>query len=109
MIETTFSTAKCCKDHKYIYITAIILSDKRRIGTGKCVRLNFSFCPIVRDIAVVWYYDGTDSSFQVSLRTFHPNAPDVSVVAKKYGGGGHVRASGLKWRGATIESLFEPF
>jgi oligoribonuclease NrnB/cAMP/cGMP phosphodiesterase (DHH superfamily) len=59
------------------------------------------------DIGLVWNYDHEDHTCRVSLRTFHEKAPDVSAIAKRYGGGGHTRASGMKWPKDTIETLFE--
>jgi len=58
------------------------------------------------DFAVIWDYNQEEKYFGVSLRSSN-DVDDVSVVAKKQGGGGHPRAAGLRWNGTTIESLFE--
>jgi len=45
------------------------------------------------DFAVMWSYNNVTESYYVSLRSC--NKVDVSKIAKSYGGGGHVNASGL--------------
>lgn len=45
------------------------------------------------DFAVMWSYNNVNESYYVSLRSC--NKVDVSKIAKSYGGGGHVNASGL--------------
>lgn len=44
-------------------------------------------------LAVIWSFDHKTNSCNVSLRS-SSDSVDVSVVAKKYGGGGHPKASG---------------
>ena len=59
------------------------------------------------DFAVVWYYDHEDRVIKVSLRAFHEHV-DVSEIAKKFGGGGHKKASGFTLPGDTIiDDLFD--
>jgi oligoribonuclease NrnB/cAMP/cGMP phosphodiesterase (DHH superfamily) len=59
------------------------------------------------DYAVIWYYDGETRQVRVSLRAHHDDA-DVSEVAKRYGGGGHRKASGFSLpSGVSIESIFD--
>lgn len=53
-------------------------------------------------IAAVWFFDGTIGRYRVSLRS-RKDGPDVSEIAKQYGGGGHRNAAGferheLPWR-----------
>ncbi len=45
------------------------------------------------DFAVMWSYNNVNESYYVSLRSC--NKVDVSKIAKAYGGGGHVNASGM--------------
>ena len=45
------------------------------------------------DFAVMWSYNNVNESYYVSLRSC--NKVDVSKIAKSYGGGGHINASGL--------------
>jgi hypothetical protein len=46
------------------------------------------------DFAILWYYDHISEKYNVSMRSF--NKVDVSVICKKFGGGGHPNASGCK-------------
>ncbi len=48
------------------------------------------------DFAVMWTYNNVNESYYVSLRS--SNKVDVSKIAKAYGGGGHVNASGMSTR-----------
>lgn len=56
------------------------------------------------DFAVVWYFDHKNKENIVSLRAFHDDI-DVSEIAKSFGGGGHRKASGFRFKG-DIEKLF---
>ena len=47
------------------------------------------------DFAMIWYYDHEKLGYSCSLRAFHETS-DVSEVAKKFGGGGHKKASGFR-------------
>jgi oligoribonuclease NrnB/cAMP/cGMP phosphodiesterase (DHH superfamily) len=59
------------------------------------------------DYALIWYYDHASRQVKVSLRAHHED-PDVSEVAKKYGGGGHRKASGFALPvDISIESIFD--
>lgn len=59
------------------------------------------------DYALIWYYDHASRQVKVSLRAHHEDA-DVSEVAKKYGGGGHRKASGFALPAdVSIESIFD--
>jgi oligoribonuclease NrnB/cAMP/cGMP phosphodiesterase (DHH superfamily) len=59
------------------------------------------------DYALIWYYDHASRQVKVSLRAHHEDA-DVSEVAKKYGGGGHRKASGFALPvDISIESIFD--
>jgi oligoribonuclease NrnB/cAMP/cGMP phosphodiesterase (DHH superfamily) len=46
------------------------------------------------DFAMIWYYDHVERNYKCSLRAFH-DAIDVSEISKKFGGGGHKKASGF--------------
>lgn len=50
------------------------------------------------DYAAVWHWDAPSNKFFVSLRSDNkdPNAVDVSEIAKKFGGGGHINAAGFE-------------
>ena len=59
------------------------------------------------DLAVVWYYDHRHRQIKVSLRAHHEDI-DVSVIAQRFGGGGHKLASGFSLpEGSSIESIFD--
>lgn len=59
------------------------------------------------DFAVIWYYDHEVRVNKVSLRAFHENV-DVSEIAKKYGGGGHKKASGFNLPGTDrVDDIFD--
>jgi len=46
------------------------------------------------DFAILWYYDHISEKYHVSMRSF--NKVDVSVICKKFGGGGHPNASACR-------------
>lgn len=58
------------------------------------------------DIAIVWSYDAFDKSCRLSLRSSKDLDPNLGTIAKQFGGGGHIRAAGMKWKSDSIESLF---
>lgn len=54
------------------------------------------------------FSDGSGTMTKVSLRSKdRPGSPDVSAIARRFGGGGHVRAAGAKVNGdlATVRRL----
>ena len=57
------------------------------------------------DFAMIWSFDHKDSCIYVSLRG-ERNDVDLSVIAKKFKGGGHPKASAFKWNN-TIDALFD--
>jgi oligoribonuclease NrnB/cAMP/cGMP phosphodiesterase (DHH superfamily) len=59
-------------------------------GSGEC------------GVAIVWNYSHKKSSFRFSLRS---NTVDTSLIAKKFGGGGHPGASGFYWT-KSLEDFF---
>jgi len=60
------------------------------------------------DFAVIWYYDHEDRINKISLRAFH-DAVDVSEIAKRFGGGGHKKASGFQISGELcVDDIFDP-
>eukprot|EP01128_Nolandella_sp_AFSM9_P005516 TRINITY_DN2667_c0_g1_i2.p1 TRINITY_DN2667_c0_g1~~TRINITY_DN2667_c0_g1_i2.p1 ORF type:complete len:305 (-),score=33.57 TRINITY_DN2667_c0_g1_i2:177-1070(-) len=59
------------------------------------------------DVALLWHFTAPPREFSVSLRSSGDDAPDVGALAKLYGGGGHPRAAGFSYSGASIEELFE--
>jgi oligoribonuclease NrnB/cAMP/cGMP phosphodiesterase (DHH superfamily) len=58
------------------------------------------------DFSMIWYYDGNDKQYMISLRSIDEKA-DVSQIAKHFGGGGHRNASGFTWKEASLETLFD--
>ena len=59
------------------------------------------------DFAAIWYYDHKHEQTKVSLRAHHDDI-DVSVIAQRFGGGGHKLAAGFSLpSGAFIESIFD--
>jgi len=54
------------------------------------------------DYAFMWRFDMIDNKFKVSLRSHKDSNVDVSNIAKKYDGGGHVNASGF-----AVDDIFE--
>lgn len=59
------------------------------------------------DFAAIWYYDHKHKQIKVSLRAHHDDI-DVSVIAQRFGGGGHKLAAGFSLpEGAFIESIFD--
>jgi len=57
------------------------------------------------DIALVWYFDHSSNSTNVSIRTGR-NDVDVSEIAKTFGGGGHKKAAGFRLD-THINEIFE--
>jgi len=58
------------------------------------------------DFSVCWSYSHRDQCIFVSLRAA-TEAIDLSALAKQFGGGGHVKASGFRLPYADIERLFD--
>jgi len=59
------------------------------------------------DFAMIWYWDHEAQHTKVSLRAFHETV-DVSEIAKKYGGGGHIKAAGFQLpKSMHVEDLFD--
>ena len=59
------------------------------------------------DFAMIWYYDHEKLGYNCSLRAFH-DTTDVSEVSKKFGGGGHKKASGFRLDADTHpDSIFD--
>jgi len=56
------------------------------------------------EFALVWNYSHRRREYLVSLRACTDDV-DLSQIAAKYGGGGHIRAAGMRWCG-DIEALF---
>jgi oligoribonuclease NrnB/cAMP/cGMP phosphodiesterase (DHH superfamily) len=62
------------------------------------------------DVAVIWYYNQKRDFYKFSLRTRRDDV-DVSILAGKYGGGGHTKAAGFAIDGSDeldIQELFKP-
>jgi uncharacterized protein len=58
------------------------------------------------DFVVIWYFDHGRQEYRVSLRAFHEDT-DVSEIAKKFGGGGHKKASGFNVpKGNHVDDIF---
>ena len=58
------------------------------------------------DFVVIWFFDHDRSEYRVSLRAFHEDT-DVSEIAKKFGGGGHKKASGFAVpKGTHVDDIF---
>jgi oligoribonuclease NrnB/cAMP/cGMP phosphodiesterase (DHH superfamily) len=59
------------------------------------------------DFALIWYWDHEAEHTKVSLRAFHDTV-DVAEIAKKFGGGGHKKASGFQLdKSVHIEDIFD--
>ena len=59
------------------------------------------------DFAMIWFYDHEKLGYSCSLRAFH-DTTDVSEIAKKFGGGGHKKASGFRLDADTHpDSIFD--
>ena len=59
------------------------------------------------DFAMIWYWDHESKETKVSLRAFHDTV-DVSEIAKRFGGGGHKKASGFQLpKNKHVEDLFD--
>lgn len=69
------------------------------MGNAMCTQIGV-------DIGIVWSYDHRSKQFRVSLRSIDGDKADVSIIAKKFGGGGHKCAAAFAWKGSSIEELF---
>ena len=59
------------------------------------------------DFAMIWFWDHDAQATKVSLRAFHETV-DVSEIAKRFGGGGHKKASGFQLpKNKHIEDIFD--
>lgn len=56
----------------------------------------------VPGVVMTWFHQQSTNSFICSLRS-RTDEVDVSAIAKKYGGGGHVKAAGFEWNGDIRE------
>jgi oligoribonuclease NrnB/cAMP/cGMP phosphodiesterase (DHH superfamily) len=56
------------------------------------------------DVAILWRYSMKKKSYNFSLRS---NTVDTSLIAKKFGGGGHPGASGFYWSRTLEEFISE--
>jgi len=70
------------------------------IGNAMCQQPGIQF-------GAIWNYDHAKKSIYVSLRS-DSDEVDVSIIAKSFGGGGHKRAAGFNYSGASIEELLLP-
>jgi oligoribonuclease NrnB/cAMP/cGMP phosphodiesterase (DHH superfamily) len=57
------------------------------------------------DFSIVWNYDIIVNSWYISMRGTK-NSPDLSVISKHFGGGGHTRASGFESKENPFGNLF---
>lgn len=58
------------------------------------------------NFSAVWVYEPKTNDWWISLRG-HKNSPDLSVIAKVFGGGGHPKASGFTIRSPnTLRDIF---
>jgi len=66
---------------------------------------------LIRDsccVALVWRVDEkVESLIHVSLRSDGKLGPDVSEIAKEFGGGGHKNAAGFRLKNKSVESIFQ--
>lgn len=53
---------------------------------------------VMPDFSATWQYDPKSNEWWVSLRG-SPESPDLTIIAGKYGGGGHIAASGMTIKG----------
>lgn len=70
------------------------------IGNAMCQQPGCQF-------GAIWNYEHSKKSIYVSLRS-DSDEVDVSIIAKSFGGGGHKRAAGFSFAGASIEELLVP-
>jgi hypothetical protein len=58
-----------------------------------------------QDIALMFRYDMDRHIYSVSLRSLVADGPDVSEIARRFGGGGHKHAAGFTYTGQNIGDL----
>lgn len=83
--------------------TAITLKDMQDLGARQedlSGLINFINSMIDGADTVLVYYEKDDESVKGSLRS---HTVDVATLAQKYGGGGHIRASGFSIQNARLE------
>jgi hypothetical protein len=57
------------------------------------------------DFSIVWNYDPVPNAWYMSMRGTK-NSPDLSVISKHFGGGGHTRAAGFENKENPFGNLF---
>jgi oligoribonuclease NrnB/cAMP/cGMP phosphodiesterase (DHH superfamily) len=57
------------------------------------------------DFSIVWNYDPIPNAWYMSMRGTK-NSPDLSVISKHFGGGGHAKASGFENKKNPFGNLF---
>lgn len=76
------------------YFNAVLNTAILKSEIGNRVLSEFPYC----DFSTMWNYDATSNETWLSLRS-DDNRTDVSDIAKKFGGGGHMAASGVTVKG----------
>lgn len=79
-------------------------TDKSCISDTGCELVSREGCE--RDVALLFSYDAEHRSFSVSLRSLKGHGPDVSLIARALGGGGHRNSAGFTYYRTSIEDLF---
>jgi hypothetical protein len=66
---------------------------RSELGNGLCSKPFKDGC--MPDFSACWQYDPKSDEWWISLRGIPSRSPDLSVLASKFGGGGHPMASGI--------------
>ena len=79
---------------------------RSELGTALCSKqFNDGTFP---DFSVCWLYEPKTDEWWISFRGEPSRSPDLSVIAKSFGGGGHSMASGMSIK-SSIRGLRELF
>jgi nanoRNase/pAp phosphatase (c-di-AMP/oligoRNAs hydrolase) len=92
-------------DFEYkVWLGTTTTADRSDLGNILANKLLSSgFLP---DFSAVWVYEPKSNEWWISLRG-HKNSPDLSVIAKQFGGGGHPKASGITIKAPkTLRDIF---
>lgn len=107
-ISKSIEAQMICSDKTYkIWLGGNFNSNLRsELGNALCLK---SFEDgSMPDFSAFWQYDPKSDEWWISLRGIADRSPDLSVIASKFGGGGHSLASGITIKNNSngLKSLF---
>ncbi len=100
-IGEVLSTIKTFSNHRIMFMFSTLEMLERNSLTREATDKMTRWVKGTRDVKILIYFQETEpGKFRLHLRS---NFIDVNKIAVKYGGGGHVRASGCEISGTYLE------